>query len=85
MFNPSATPLKAGQVTVRLPKGWFYDHETVAVPELPAYGASAELAFTIRTPDNCAATRFRPVNFIYENADVKSMPTAEVVWWKDAE
>ena len=85
VFNPSATPLKAGQVTVRLPKGWFYDHETVAVPELPAYGASAELAFTIRTPDNCAATRFRPVNFIYENADVKSMPTAEVVWWKDAE
>ena len=85
VFNPSAKPLRAGRVTLRLPKGWFYDRETADVPELPAYGASGECAFRIRTPDWCAATRFRPVNFIYENADVKSMPTAEVVWWKDAE
>lgn len=85
VFNPSAKALKVGRVTLRLPKGWFYDRETADVPALPAYGASDELAFRIRTPDHCAATRFRPVNFIYENADVKSMPTAEVVWWKDAE
>ena len=85
VFNPSAKPLCAGRVTLRLPAGWFYDRETVDVPALSAYGASAELVFRIRTPDRCAATRFRPINFIYENADVKSMPTAEVVWWKDAD
>ena len=85
VFNPSATPLEAGKVTLRLPEGWFYDRETVDVPALSAYGASAELVFRIRTPDRCAATRFRPVNFIYENADGKSMPTAEVVWWKTAD
>ena len=85
VFNPSAKPLCAGRVTLRLPAGWFYDRETADVPALSAYGASAELVFRIRTPDRCAATRFRPVNFIYENADGKSMPTAEVVWWKDAD
>ena len=85
VFNPSATPLEAGKVTLRLPAGWFYDRETVDVPALSAYSASAELVFRIRTPDRCAATRFRPVNFIYENADGKSMPTAEVVWWKNAD
>ncbi len=85
VFNPSAKPLAAGKVTLRLPKGWFYDKETAEVPEIPAYGESRDLIFRIRPPAACAATRIRPMNFIYENGAVKSMPTAEVVWWKDAQ
>ena len=83
VLNPSVKPLAAGKVTLRLPKGWFYDHEAVNVPTVPAYGESPELTFKIRTPAQCAAERIRPLNFIYENASVKSMPTAEVVLWKE--
>ncbi len=83
VLNPSAKPLAAGKVTLRLPKGWFYDHESVNVPTIAAYGESPELTFKIHTPAQCAAERIRPLNFIYENASVKSMPTAEVVLWKE--
>ncbi len=82
VFNPSPRALKPGRVTLRLPRGWFYDRETADVPEVAAYGESETLTFRVHAPSACAATRIRPINFIYENADVKSMPTAEVVWWK---
>ncbi len=83
VLNPSARALAPGKLTVRLPKGWYYDRETVDIPAIPAGGESSELTFKIRTPDVCAATRFRPINFIYENIDnIKSMPTVEMVWWR---
>ena len=85
VFNPSPKPLAAGKVTLRLPAGWYYDRETADVPKVAAFGESGELVFRIHAPAHCAATRIRPLNFIYENASVKSMPTAEVVWWKKAE
>lgn len=85
VFNPSPKPLAVGRITLRLPSGWYYDRETVDVPTIPAYGESGEFVFRIHAPAHCAATRIRPLNFIYGNDAVKSMPTAEAVWWKNAE
>ena len=85
VYNPSPQALSAGKVVLRLPKGWFYDKEVAEVPSIPAYGKSGEMSFLIRTPDYCTATRFRPMNFLYENKDGrKSMPTVEMVWWKNS-
>ena len=86
VYNPSDRKLKKGRVTLRLPHGWFYDHESVEVGTIPARGASDVVTFRVRTPDCCGVTRVRPLSFIFEAAGgVKSMPTAEVVWWKPEE
>ncbi len=82
VFNPSDKELKNGAVTVRLPDGWFVKEESIPVAAIPARGESAELTFTVQAPSVCASRRLKPINFIYANAETKSMPTVETVWFQ---
>lgn len=83
VHNTTDKTLDAGTVTLRMPRGWFYDRETAPVPALKPGESSPPLAFTVRTPPVCARDNVRPMNFLYESGNgVKSMPTAETVWWK---
>ena len=83
IFNTTSRPLDAGTVTLRLPRGWYYDRAQAQVPVLKPGEASEAVAFRIHTPPVCARDNVRPLNFIYESGDgVKSMPTVETVWWR---
>ncbi len=82
VFNPSDKKLKGGKVTVRLPDGWFVEDETIKVGTIGARDVSKEVTFTVQAPSVCAARRLKPINFIYENGETKSMPTVETVWFQ---
>ena len=83
VFNLSSEPLAAGQLTLRLPEGWYYDRESVEVDRIGAFGESAEMTFKIRTPSVCTARRLKPVNFIYQSEKKVSTPAVEMVWFQD--
>jgi hypothetical protein len=81
VHNVSDQPL-AGQITARLPEGWFYDRESATIDTIKPRG-QATVRFKIATPRTCAAKRVRPLSFIFEGQDIRSMPTTEVVWWQN--
>ena len=73
----------SGQVTARLPEGWFYDRASANTGSIGPW-QQAKVRFKVRTPRLCAAKRVRPLSFIFENEAIKSMPTTEAVWWCNA-
>lgn len=86
VFNGMSRDLGRGRVTLRLPRGWFYDRETAEISAVRSGAAADEVVFRVRGPSGCSRTDAKPINFIYESDDgVKSMPTAELVWWKNKE
>lgn len=82
VFNTTFAELAPGKITLRLPAGWFYDRETVAVAKIPAFGESAEYTFKVRAPSVCTARRLKPVNFVYESGKTVSTPAAQMVWFQ---
>ncbi len=82
VFNTTPGKLKGGQLTLRLPDGWFYDRESVEVPVVKAFESSEEYAFTVRAPEVCAARRLRPVNFVFDNGKATSTPAVDMVWFQ---
>ena len=83
VFNPSPKALEAGEVELRLPSGWFCDREKAAVAALPAYGASDELAFTVKAPAFNSCRKLEPVNFIFRAGEALSSPAVEMVWFQN--
>ena len=84
VFNPSSRKLKAGQVTLRLPDGWFYDRETADVAAIAPYGASSEMTFRVKAPSVNASRRSKGVNFVFANGEIASCPAVEQVWFQKA-
>ena len=84
VYNPSPRTLAAGEVELRLSDGWFCDREKAALPEIGAYGESAELVFRVKAPALNCARRVKPVNFVYRSAGVESAPAVELVWFQKA-
>ena len=82
VYNPSSKTLKPGKVELRLSDGWFYDRETAAVGEIPAYGESAEFLFKVKAPAYNSCRKLEPINFIFKGADVVSSPAVEMVWFQ---
>ncbi len=74
----------SGRVTARIPEGWFYDKESVAVGKIAPW-RSATAVFTIKAPSFCAARRVRPISFLFEGDRACSMPATEAVWWQAKE
>lgn len=83
IINASASKMKGGKLTLRLPHGWFYDRETAKVSSLRPGETSKEVAFRVRPPTWCSMDQVRPINLIFESKNgVKSMPTVQMVWWR---
>ncbi|MDX9861301.1 MAG: hypothetical protein RBS99_10330, partial [Rhodospirillales bacterium] len=80
VHNVSDRPV-AGQVTARLPEGWFHDRDVSPTLQIAPW-SSATVSFTIQTPSVCAAKRVRPVSFLFKGPSTTSMPTTAAVWWQ---
>lgn len=91
VYNPCGDKLVDGEVELRLSEGWFYDKGKVAVPAIPAYGASETFTFRVKAPVVNSCRKLEPVNFIYRgerrhllspNETVVSSPAVEMVWFQ---
>lgn len=90
VFNPSGKALKKGEVELRLPQGWFTTKEKIQVGEVPAYGESAALEFTVKAPAFNTCRKLEPINFIYRGERAKfigtdkviSSPAVEMIWFQ---
>ena len=84
VFNPSSKSLAGGEIQARLPDGWFYDHETVKVETIPAFGVSQEYSFLIKAPAVNCARRLKALNFVFNHPSLEfgSGPAVEEVWFQ---
>lgn len=79
-YNPSSNTLAAGDVSLTLAAGWLQSAGKQKTNAIKA-GESYTCTYTIKAPALAGQTTLLPVLVRFDNGDVQSTPSTEMLWW----
>ncbi len=80
IYNPSPSPVPAGNVQLWAPKGWFIDTADQACAAIQPWGRTT-VRFKVRAPAIGGQARLRPLVVKHTAGGKTSTPATEEVWW----
>jgi Beta-galactosidase/Lacto-N-biose phosphorylase central domain/NPCBM-associated, NEW3 domain of alpha-galactosidase len=82
VYNLSDSTLKAGDLKLFLPRGWYNDKSEAVAPKIKPWQTYSTL-FKIKAPAIATARRLKPITVKYVSGKIKSSPCTEMIWWNN--